>query len=118
MFETLFKSDDGKFKLHIRHKVSKAIVASIVIKDTQMGIKIKPSLTQYSALDPNTLLFRFMLDSSRLNIAALCRAPRRSSAYNGPKTTPTISCAWCLHDLTRQSEELTLTVKSAPSANY
>lgn len=44
-FETLFKSTDGKFKLHIRDKESKTIVASIIIKDSQMGIKIKPGLT-------------------------------------------------------------------------
>ena len=49
--ETLFKSDDGKFKLLIKHKQTKAIVGNVIIKDEHMSIRIKPGLTQFASLD-------------------------------------------------------------------
>ena len=72
--ETLFKSIDGKFKLYLRHKKTKKVITSIIIKDEQMSIRIKPGLTQYAALDKNTLLVRFQLDGSHLNICRMTKS--------------------------------------------
>lgn len=43
--QTQFKSEDGKFKLHLRRKSDKKRLASVVIKDPKLCIKIQPQLT-------------------------------------------------------------------------
>ena len=72
--ETLFKSTDGKFKLHIRQKSTKKLLSSVIIKDEQLSLKIKPGLTQFAALDKNTLLLRFQLDGSQINLSRLTKS--------------------------------------------
>jgi len=79
--ETLFKSTDGKFKLLVRRKVDRVVLTAIVIRDDQLSIRIKPGLTQFAALDSNTLLLRFALDSSQLDIAKLCKTVSRTSTF-------------------------------------
>ena len=90
--ETMFKSTDGKFKLIIRQKLTKAILAKIVIKDELMSLRIKTGLTQYAALDQKTLLLRFTLDSKYLNVSNICTYVWRTTIYRGPPTVQSLVC--------------------------
>ena len=63
----MFKSEDGVFTLKVRVKEeTEGELVKIMIHDKRLKIKIKPGLTQFSALDSDTLALRFQLDQEYL----------------------------------------------------